>query len=46
MIFNILAFIYFFIMISALLKINYDKRKNKITGLIPHPPHQSTDIQH
>ncbi len=45
MIFNILAFIYIFIIISALLKINYDKRINKITGIIP-PPHQSTDIQH
>jgi len=45
MIFNILAFIYIFIIIIGLLKINYDKRKNKITGLI-HPLHLTTDIQH
>jgi len=41
MIFNILAILYIIIMISALLKINYDNRKSI------HPPiHQSTNIQH
>ena len=41
MIFNILAILYIVIMISALIKINYDKRKS-IHPLI----NQATDNQH